>query len=510
MRAAVLLLGCGIAWSQTPVSLRGSVTDPSGGAIPSATVRLIRSGTNSERTTTTDQRGSYTFLQVDAGTYRLQVEAAGFEKYEQGDVRLDASAPGTLDVKMKISQVRQAVTVRGQTTGEQCLTASKRLLPDVGRGLRAIRQSKSGNYYVLTTPGAAVAIYSEEGKRIGQIPATLSPDASIVYGADLQLDSTGRVYVADRAANAIKIYSADGAFAGKIPVVAPISVEPLPEGEVEVASLLSKRLVVVYDTRGRELRSFGETSDSSQVTDAKPLRNRGWFYGDSAGNVYFNLVLLSDPTIRKYDRYGYAAYDITLPSTQPVAGNGNSNWDVGFRPEVRVPGEGTIGAADSGSQNGANGSSGDAASGMTARMEGGMPMIGGPGMRGMEGGGGEMAGGGMGDRPGGFHRPGIAGLVGVMQLTRRSDSPYSEFQIDALGVDPANQEVWAAIAGELVHFDKNGNFTEYYCLSTADQGPVKPTSILVESDRILIGIDPFGIFEYARPDKELIDPAAHH
>ena len=96
-----------------------------------------------------------------------------------------------------------------------------------------------------------------------------------MYGTDLQLDSTGHVYVADRGANAIKIYSADGAFVRKIPVLMPISVEPLPDGEVAVAGLLSKRLVEVYDARGEMLRSFGELSDSSDATDTKRLINQG-------------------------------------------------------------------------------------------------------------------------------------------------------------------------------------------------------------------------------------------
>jgi hypothetical protein len=73
--------------------------------------------------------------------------------------------------------------------------------------------------------------------------------------------------------------------------------------------------------------------------------------------------------------------------------------------------------------------------------------------------------------------------------------------IEAMGIDPANQDVWAAIGGNLVHFDKEGKLDNFYCLSTADQSPVKPTTILVEPNRILIGTDPFGIFQYPRPDK---------
>jgi hypothetical protein len=73
--------------------------------------------------------------------------------------------------------------------------------------------------------------------------------------------------------------------------------------------------------------------------------------------------------------------------------------------------------------------------------------------------------------------------------------------LEAMGVDPASQEIWASVAGNLVHFDKDGQLAAYYCLSAVDQAPVKPTTILVEPNRILVGMDPFGVFEYARPDK---------
>ena len=155
-----------------------------------------------------------------------------------------------------------------------------------------------------------------------------SPGSSIVSGSDLQVDSNGRVYVADFAANAIKIYSVDGTLARTIRVPAPVSVEPLPGGEVAVASLSSKHLVDVYDEeRGELYRSFGDDEpvvvqcDATTLVCTAPVKDMQpatatshvWFYGDSAGNVYVSLTDSPDPTIRKYDAYGYVAYESALP-----------------------------------------------------------------------------------------------------------------------------------------------------------------------------------------------------
>jgi hypothetical protein len=494
--AALLLLWIHPARGQTSNSLRGSVTDPSGAAIPGATVRLV-SGNNQARTTSTDERGSYIFTGLPAGTYQLTVEATGFQKYEQSNLVIQANTPSTADVKLTIIQVQQSVTVTGQT-GAHCLAARARLMPDIGPGLRAIREGKTGEYYVLKTPGPAVLIYSHDGKKIGQTPAQPSESSSIGYGVDMDIDSDGRVYVADRSANATKIYSPDGTMVKQFSVPAPISVAALPNGEIAVASLLSKHLVEVYNDRGREVRSFGNINDSNPDGGSSSLLiSRGWFSGDSRGDIYFDLAYLPDLTIRKYDRYGYASYDITLPLDPSGAQDGSSNWGVRFKPEVRVAGVGTLGATDNSSQNGGTSASGDSAV-TSERIAGGMPMIGGGGMHETREGG--FDGGGV-NHAGGFHRQGVEGLVGVVQLTHGNRAQDSKPRIDAIGIDRSNQEVWAAVGGSLLHFDGEGSLVGAYCLNSADQVPVRPSAILVEPDRILLGTDPFGIFDYARPDK---------
>ncbi len=99
------------AWGQGATSLRGAVTDPSGAAIPNATVRIINVGTNAARTDTTDAQGEYTFVQVVPGTYRLEVEVPGFSKYVQSGIQLQVNLPATVNVKMRIGTQQQTVTV---------------------------------------------------------------------------------------------------------------------------------------------------------------------------------------------------------------------------------------------------------------------------------------------------------------------------------------------------------------------------------------------------------------
>ena len=428
-----------------------------------------------------------------------------------------------MDVKLTVKQVQQSVTVRSQE-GDQCLATEGRVLPDVGPGLRAIRPGPSGNYYVLTAPGTSVAIYSPDGKRIGQVPkraaaaSTPSPVSSIINGTDLQVDSTGRVYVADFAANAIKIYSADGILAKTIRVMAPTSVEPLPGGEVAIASMASKHLVDIYDEeRGDLVRSIGDPepivavcdastlvcTEKVTVKDPNPAANRLWFYGDSAGNLYVRLIDHPDPTIRKYDPYGYLAYESSFPLkafSPPASGSGNA-WSI--NPGARVAGSGTIDLTGNAPQSNTSTSSSTRSNGTTgadSQLPPGMEETGGKGtgaageggMQGMEGAGGGVRGG-----------AGADSVQFGLRLSQRAEGPLGSMKpiIDAMGADAVSQEVWASIGGVLVHFDDGGKLSGYYCLAGAGQATVKPTTILVEPNRILIGSDPFGVFQYPRPDK---------
>lgn len=101
-------------WGQATTSLRGTVTDPSGAAIPNATVQLVNADTGFSRTATTDAQGDFVFNAVLPGTYTVSVEASGFAKFEQKNVQLLVNLPATLPVKMKIGATSQTVTVTEQ------------------------------------------------------------------------------------------------------------------------------------------------------------------------------------------------------------------------------------------------------------------------------------------------------------------------------------------------------------------------------------------------------------
>ena len=71
--------------------------------------------------------------------------------------------------------------------------------------------------------------------------------------------------------------------------------------------------------------------------------------------------------------------------------------------------------------------------------------------------------------------------------------------ITALGVDLQNQDVWLAIGTLLMHFDKEGRRVASFRTYMPGGGRLEASTILVERDRLLIGADPHGIYEFPMP-----------
>ena len=59
-------------------TIRGTVTDPSGSVIPGAKVTVKNEDTGLTRVSEANSEGIYSFAELPVGTYRIEVESAGF------------------------------------------------------------------------------------------------------------------------------------------------------------------------------------------------------------------------------------------------------------------------------------------------------------------------------------------------------------------------------------------------------------------------------------------------
>src|SRR3954469_12815002 len=89
----------------------GTVRDPSGGSVPNATVTLEGVNTGLTLQAKTDDSGSYQFVNQRLGTYRVRVEAPGFQTVTAEDFELTVNARQRVDLTLQVGTTSQNVTV---------------------------------------------------------------------------------------------------------------------------------------------------------------------------------------------------------------------------------------------------------------------------------------------------------------------------------------------------------------------------------------------------------------
>lgn len=92
-------------------SISGSVKDSTGAAIPRAGVTATNTSTGVRQTTTSDDKGSYSFLSLSIGSYDIEVTSAGFEPYRRTGVVIDANSALIVDATLEIGAKNETVTV---------------------------------------------------------------------------------------------------------------------------------------------------------------------------------------------------------------------------------------------------------------------------------------------------------------------------------------------------------------------------------------------------------------
>jgi hypothetical protein len=90
----------------------------------------------------------------------------------------------------------------------------------------------------------------------------------------------------------------------------------------------------------------------------------------------------------------------------------------------------------------------------------------------------------------------------IVKQEKARKAPSFKRILTGFGVDPITGDVWMAIGNTLLHFDKDGNRRASYQMYTPEGARLEANTILIEPDRMIIGGDPIGIYEFQRPDKK--------
>src|SRR5256712_5427508 len=154
--ASLLILAPSASAQKATGTITGTVTDPSGAVVPGATVTIVNERTSTARSATTNEQGSFSFPEVDAGTYALTVTKTGFKKQTQKNVELHGADVTNLNVKMEMGAATEVVEVQASAL---ILNTSTGEVGNIMTGEQVRELPLNGRSFVqLTTlvPGAAV------------------------------------------------------------------------------------------------------------------------------------------------------------------------------------------------------------------------------------------------------------------------------------------------------------------------------------------------------------------
>jgi hypothetical protein len=107
-----LALGCAQLFAQASANsiLKGVVTDPSGAAIPGASVTLSGTG-GFVKVVSSDAEGKFTIANLPGGKYTIRVSSTGFNLFEQQNFELQGGRQVTINAMLNIASEKQQITV---------------------------------------------------------------------------------------------------------------------------------------------------------------------------------------------------------------------------------------------------------------------------------------------------------------------------------------------------------------------------------------------------------------
>ncbi len=111
--AGLIALSCA-AWlsgQEFRGGFSGSVTDPSGAAIPKAKIVATEIRTGAKSSSVSESSGEFAIPFLTPGEYEISAEAPGFKRFVRKGITLSAGEHPVIDVHMEVGAVNEAVTV---------------------------------------------------------------------------------------------------------------------------------------------------------------------------------------------------------------------------------------------------------------------------------------------------------------------------------------------------------------------------------------------------------------
>jgi hypothetical protein len=106
-----MVFDVGAARADVTGSILGEAHDASGAVVAGVRITVTNTQTNFTQETVSAADGSYHFLALPAGTYKLTATGTGFQQYIENDIVVKVNDQLRIDINMKVGSVQEEVTV---------------------------------------------------------------------------------------------------------------------------------------------------------------------------------------------------------------------------------------------------------------------------------------------------------------------------------------------------------------------------------------------------------------
>lgn len=150
----LLLLSCtGLFAQDFRATLTGTVTDPSGAAVPNANIKATNTATNIVKETKSNTDGLYTIPFLDPGVYTIEVTAPGFQALKREAVTLAVAQRMNMPFHLTVGQATTEITVTGQVDTIDTADASRGLVFDPIKTQEYPLNGRQSYMLLALTPG---------------------------------------------------------------------------------------------------------------------------------------------------------------------------------------------------------------------------------------------------------------------------------------------------------------------------------------------------------------------
>lgn len=189
---AVCVMTASPAFAQSG-SVTGSVTDPTGGVVPGASVTLV--GTSGRRSSTTGANGDFRFTDLPTDTYEIEVLLSGFAPASRSNIVV-ADGPVTIPpIGLSLASVGEAVVISASRAESQLMDAPATMTVLSGSALTRLPSQNFADI-LRSVPGLNVVQLSARDVNVTGRQATgtlATSQLTLLDGRSIYLDFYGLI-----------------------------------------------------------------------------------------------------------------------------------------------------------------------------------------------------------------------------------------------------------------------------------------------------------------------------